>query len=287
MFVTSDIYDLQALAGLKRYAWREQLVAGFVFHGLRWPGAVQVARFLEQAAKTSGLKAQQASYRPEGTHRSSLVKPASLIKTVERRSAEGKPVDGVLLSCTIADPFAYQAELTAGGEFGTLPSNAFYGCFMLPVEHHLSGRLVEQLNQLASNMLDADYGYVFVRDNFAGPAGYYCGIGNGFDAWTGVSDAEDDEAREWSRTVLTSADQDLPPGIRDVFQWNLLSEQHDELRDWIQGGSRRGRLEALTPRSWLWSIPTADIETIRTALRSQGLIKASTPRKYRADPVVQ
>ncbi|WP_164923992.1 hypothetical protein [Sinorhizobium fredii] len=86
-------------------------------------------------------------------------------------------------------------------------------------------------------------------------------------------------SRAFSRTFLANAsERRLDVRMRDIFELNLLSEGHlaqpingTTLKDFIQR-QRIGRLNQLTPVTWQWNVPLADIEPVRRALNDADFI---------------
>lgn len=69
--------------------------------------------------------------------------------------------------------------------------------------------------------------------------------------------------------------------LRDVYPLNLLTRVHLEqlverysLSEWIKGSQERGQLVALDNEQWVWQVPNASIECVRSSLRAAGLIIA-------------
>ena len=149
------------------------------------------------------------------------------------------------------------------------------------------------LLRLAAEILQADYGYYFVRDAIAG-AGFYARAMPAKTLGPGrLARADKMEAELWRKFV---GEGELWTGVwpqlRDVFAVNLLSEQHlsadfepiGRLDDWIAAEPGRGRLTAVGEGRVLWSLTDAEIHAVRPELWNLALMRSCMPRVYRDLP---
>ncbi len=307
MFVTSDIFDLEQIARSWGIAdWRERLVGGIAIHGTNWPGAEAAARFLIEAAKVCGLQDQLpvAGYSTqwgEPSEHLDFAGLASLAKGAVPGASEAQTayLVGSQGSITTHDNVEYGGYLdaaprytSAGDKAPSYPFRAFDGDFAFPLDGPGLER-AEAVLRLAAEILQADYGYYFVRDAMAG-AGFYARAMPAKTLGPGrLARADKMEAELWRKFV---GEGELWTGVwpqlRDVFAVNLLSEQHlwadfepiGRLDDWIAAEPGRGRLTAVGGGRVLWSLTDAEIHAVRPELWNLALMRSCMPRVYRDLP---
>ena len=309
MFVTSDIFDLEQIASNWGIAgWRERLVGGIAIHGTQWPGGEAAARFLIEAAKVCGLQDQlsvagyaiQWGEPPEHLDFAGL---ADLARGALPGASQATSVylEGSQGSVNTHDYVRYGGWLDAAPRMQDAPGNAaipnypyraFDGDFRFPLDGPGLGR-AETLLRLAAEILQADYGYFFVRDVLAG-ANFYAraqpakALGRGR-----LARADELEFKLWRKFVGEGA---LWTGVwpqpRDIFAVNLLSERHfsgfiepiGHLDDWITAEPGRGRLTDVGGGRVVWSLTDTEIHAVRPVLWDASVMCSCMPRVYRDLP---
>jgi hypothetical protein len=307
MFVTSDVYDLQTIAESWGIAgWRERLVGGIAIHGTDWPGAEAAARFLIEAARVCGLQDQLpvAGYSTQWGEPSEHLDFAGLANLAGGEvpgasEAQTTYLVGSQGSIATHDSIQYGGYLdaaprytSAGDRAPSYPYRAFDGDFTFPLGGQGLER-AETLLRLAAKVLQADYGYYFVRDVLAG-ANFYARAMPAKTLGPGrLARADKMEAELWRKFV---GEGELWTGVwpqlRDVFAVNLLSERHlwadfepiGHLDDWIAAEPGRGRLTPVGEKRVLWSLADAEIHTVRPDLWNLALMRTCMPRVYRDLP---
>jgi hypothetical protein len=307
MFVTSDIFDLEAIGRFKDFKWRENLFGAVGVHGTAWRGYKVGASFLLAAARQCGLLSEMmhASYARPGERRQLFIKPTSFERLVR----------GELRGAQQANTLLLQGERDAEGtEYGRIyfggiasakerslsgmgrpfpvadyPYRAFDADFCFPFDE-APRETASALLRLAVNLLDAEYGYYFVRDYLAGPNLYCWGAPVMLDGGD-LSDADKREIDDWyvymkSGRLWT----DGFPLFRDLFEVNLISERHTSVRvealggsiiDWIEAAPNRGRIEPLGRGRRLWTLSDQEMFDVRPVLDQAGLLTSCRPRIYR------
>jgi hypothetical protein len=306
MFVTSDIFDLEQIARKWGIAdWRERLVGGIAIHGTDWRGGAAAARFLIEAAKASGLQDQLpvAGYSIEWGEPSEHLDFAGLADLANGAIPAASGAASVYLvgsqgSIATHDSVQYGGYLDAAPRMEAAPGNtavphypyrAFDGDFTFPLNGPGLER-AETLLRLAAEILQADYGYFFIRDVLAG-ANFYArampakslGVGR-------LARADDLESKLWREFVLPGELwTGVWPQLRDVFAVNLLSYRHMSneldgigyLDEWITAEPGRGRLREAAEGRVLWTLTDTEIHAVRAALWDAHLTRTCMPRVYR------
>lgn len=284
MFVTSDIYDLAEVARSRREEWAEQLVGAVALHGSVWPGEEAALRVLQRAVELcrSGDDISYANYRLFGQSSFKTVRPASLTKLVEKH---GDRIAGIDLR---------GARITAGardaavGVSASVSSPLDRGMLCVVVAPDLVGEEAGSFLSQAGELLGADYGYAFLRDDAAGPENYALGMGFPLD-YSELEQAELAESDTWAKVLLSEAWAAKRFPLRDIFEANLLTTwQLDRdlgngqtLRSWIAAAQERGILEVAGDYQWIWYLNETEMYSIRTDLMRMGVILSSLPRVYR------
>lgn len=307
MFVTSDAFDLGQIASDWGIAdWRERLVGGIAIHGTDWPGGEAAARFLTEAADACGLQDQLpvAGYSIEWGEPSEHLDFAGLAGMAQGAIPGASDAASVYLvgsrgSLDTHDYVAYGGYLdaaprytSAGEKAPDYPYLAFDGDFGFPLDGPSLGR-AQTLLRLAAEILNADYGYYFVRDLLAG-ANFYARAMPAKTLGPGrLARAEDMEAELWRKFV---GEGELWTGVwpqlRDIFAVNLLSARHcsdfikpiGQLDKWITAEPGRGRLKEAAPGRVLWTLTDAEIHAVRPTLWNVALMRSCMPRVYRDLP---
>ena len=306
MFVTSDIFDLEQIASNWGIAdWRERLVGGIAIHGTNWPGGEAAARFLVEAAKACGLQDQLsvAGYSIQWGEPSEHLDFAGLADLAKGALPGGSAATSVYLegsqgSVNTYDYVRYGGWLDAAPRMLAAPGNAimpnypfraFDGDFGFPLDGTGLER-AETLLRLAAEMLQAEYGYFFVRDLLAG-ADFYARAQPAKSLGPGrLARAEDMEAQLWRKFV---GEGELWTGVwpqlRDIFAVNLLSERHFQigiepigyLHEWIDAEPGRGRLKYAADGRVTWTLTDAELHAVRPMLWDAVMMRSCMPRVYR------
>jgi hypothetical protein len=303
MFVTSDIFDLKPIGRWRGVEWRENLIGGVDVHGASWRGYEAGAAFLLGATRRCGLTAEMkwAGYNRPGDRRTNNIRPTSFERLARGALSGAKTADSVLFRGDVEASGSRNGYLLVGGQAGatpprvtlagnptTSPSEPFSADYIFPVLAGSETRAAELL-RLAVEMLGAEYGYYFVRDDLCGPWVYAAGIGTPLD-YSDLNYEDDKEIWRWRQYVksgrLWSAEYPL---LRDLYQINLISERYKivetaglrRLIDWIEARPGRGRLDELGRGRWLWALTDEEIFSLRPLLNEAGLLKSCRDRVYR------
>ncbi len=306
MFVTSDIFDLAAVARWREWYWRENLLGGIDVHGTNWLGYQAGALFMREATERCGLMQEMryAGYNLDNELRTRNIKPQSFDRLALGKLSGAKEATNVLLRGERQADGTYTNSITFGGAAGSIrrrrgpsgpipvagPPWRFSANFCFPLDED-PVELASDLFKLSVDILGAEYGYHFVRDELCGPWLYTSGIASPLD----YSRLNDDDAQEiggWADFVsegrLWSGEE---PMFRDLFQVNLLSERHRSalvdgvgLLHWIAAQSGRGRLDDIGQGRWLWTLTDAQMVAARPLLNAAGLLLSCRPRVYRDLP---
>jgi hypothetical protein len=306
MFVTSDIFDLNAIARFQCFEWRENLLCGIAVHGTTWRGYQAAAAFVLEAARRRGLLAEMkyASYTRPNDKREHFIKPSSFERLARGELSGAKDAQGIFLKGVRAAAGSRRGYVDFGGsingrprrkrtsrgpvQIAAYPYQAFDGEFSFPIDEH-PRESASELLWLAADMLDAEYGYYYVRDDLAGPGLYCWGLGPSLDAGD-LNHTESREIGQWRDFVREGRLwTEGFPLLRDLFEVNLISERHTSvrieglgyLRDWIEAQRGRGRLKDLGRGRLLWTLSDQEMFDVRPVLNAAGLLKSCRDRIYR------
>jgi len=309
MFVTSDIFDLAQIARNRMIpGWRERLSGGIAIHGTEWPGAEAAARFLVEAANVCDLQDQlpAAGYSIKWGEPSEHVDYAELVALAKgalpaASGAESVYLEGSQGSIDAHDWVRYGGWLDAAPRMLEAPGNpavpnypyrAFDGDFGFPLDGPGLER-AERLLRLAAEILQADYGYFFIRDVLAGVNFYARAMpATTFDRGR-LARADELESALWRKFVVEGELwTGVWPQLRDIFAVNLMSDRHISneldgigyLHEWITAEPGRGRLKKVSERRALWTLTDAEIHAVRPTLWDTHLTRSCMPRVYRDLP---
>jgi len=306
MFVTSDLFDLERIGRFRGFEWRENLVGGVVVHGTNWLGYEAAATYLLEAAKRCGVleDMRYAGYSCSGDKRTRSILPKSFERLARGELVGAKDAESVLLRGRRPAIGAENGYVLLGGEgdgskrqvrgpagprlVENYPYAAFDADFIFPLNDHHEERAAE-LFRLSVEILGAEYGYYFVRDDLCGPWTYAYGINSALH-YGELADEEGREIGKWRDFVgsgqLWTGEWPL---FRDLFQVNLLSERHTStpvgglgyLHEWITAETGRGRLEGVGKGRLLWILTDAEMFRVRPLLNEAGLLFSCRDRNYR------
>ena len=306
MFVTSDTIDLKRISRFQKFEWREHLLGGVSVYGTAWRGYEADARFLLESAKRCGLldEIEYAGYVRPGDRSTRPLRAKSFERLARGELAGAKDADGLLFRGHRDAEGAYSRSTLFGGETsgrgarirgvnGSFPApdypyQVFNGSFVFPLADEPIKKGAELL-RLSVEILGAEYGYFFVRDDLCAPCQYVHGMGTGLDHGP-LNRAESDDIGYWGILVgegrLWTAKQPL---FRDLFQVNLLSERHTSapieglgyLHEWILAQPGRGWLEDVGPGRFLWTLTDAEMVDVRPILNEAGALFSCRERVYR------
>jgi hypothetical protein len=161
--------------------------------------------------------------------------------------------------------------------------------FLFPIQQGLD--VVVDLLQIAVDVLGAEYGYYFVRDDSCLPSGYSSGVSPVLDM-SRLSDLEAQEISGWSKFVREGLWSGPLPCLRDLFEVNLISDRHTVapvdglgyLHEWIEAAPGRGRLKSLGRGRRLWALTDEELVNVRPILNDAGLLLSCNERLYRDLP---
>ena len=309
MFVTSDTIDLKRIGRYREFDWQEHLLGGVSVYGTAWRGYGADAHFLLESAKRCDVlgEIQYAGYIRPGDRRTNPLRAKSFERLARGELAGAKNADGLLFRGTREAVGAYSGSILFGGEtsgrgarlYGptgarpapNYPYQVFHASFVFPLPDDPIEKGAELL-RLSVEVLGAEYGYFFVRDDLCAPCQYVHGMGTGLDHGP-LNRAESDEINYWGRLVdegrLWTGKRPL---LRDLFQMNLLSARHTStpieglgyLHEWITAQPGRGRLEDCGQGRLLWTLEDAEMVEVRPALNAAGLLFSCRDRIYRDLP---
>ncbi len=306
MFVTSDIFDLKAIGRFRGVDWREHLLSGVEVHGTHWPDYPTGARFLLEAAKRCGLvdEMRWAGYNRPESWRTKPLSPKSFERLIRRELSGAKEAESVLLTGIRSVAGTETGAINFGGEAGSIrarrgptgpipvpgPPWRFSADFVFPLDED-PAQVANDLFRLAVDILGAEYGYHFVRDEMCNPSTYCHGIVAPLD-YKALSDRDGQEISDWADFVSDGRLWSGPwPLLRDLFQVNLLSERHmtpieglGRLTEWVPAQPGRGRLEAIGLGRWVWTLTDAEMIAVRPLLNQAGLLHSCHDRVYRDLP---
>ncbi len=304
MLVTSDIYDLKNGGVLSGFEWREHLLCGIAYHGVGNANVAGGARLLLEAAERRGLMGEMrwANYSKSGSGRENQIAPKSMTKLAEGRLSGAHDAVAVLLRGTREAVGAQNDRILFGGVFHcgygldaladeaarSAPRPFFDGDFLFPLTSSPLDDAAELL-RMAAEDLGAEYGYLFIRDDFCFPSAFAWGIGSRID-FTRMQVLDDEDIGAWRHHARTNRLWAEPwPVLRDLYELNLISERHTAkpigdigyLLDWIGGAPGRGTLESLGGGRFLWRLTSAEIYDVRPTLHAAGALFSCPERVYR------
>ena len=309
MYVTSDLFDLVRVGRFCDVDWRENLVGGVAVHGTNSRGYEALAAFLLEAAKRCGVldDMQYAGYDRPGDRSTRPLTPKSFERLARGELAGAKTAVSVLfrgsrdaVGCRLGNIMVggegSDSERRVRGPTGSVsvenyPFRAFDIDFIFPLQNQ-SADIASDIFRLAIDVLGAEYGYYFVRDDLCSPFTYAHGIGSGIH-YGRPGDADTKEISDWCDYFCAGQlwTEDWPR-FRDLFQFNLLSERHTSkpieglgyLHEWISAEPGRGRLEDVGHGRWIWSLTDAEMFNVRPVLNEAGLLVSCRDRVYRDLP---
>jgi len=310
MYVTSDIFDLKRIGRYRSFDWRENLLGGVAVHGTQWRGYQAGARFLLEATRRCGLvvdEMQHAFYKRPGDRQSRPIKSRSFEKLARGELVGARNADVVMLRGELDAAGAQDRVIRFGGEawlithrVGTpmgpqriddYPYPAFMAYFIFPL-HDDGAKAAIELVRLAVEVLGAEYGYCFIRDELCFPSVYPGGHGPVLDM-NPLAYAEGFEMRDWGTFVYEGRLWTEPwPIFRDLYQVNLISERHTRtpiqdlgyLLEWIGAQPGRGRLDDIGEGRRLWILTDQEVVDVRPQLNAAGVLLSCPERVYRDLP---
>jgi hypothetical protein len=306
MFVTSDIFDHEAIARFRDLDWRENLLGGVDVQGTHWRGYQSGARFLLEASERCGLvhEMRYAGYNRLDEVRTRNILPKSFGRLADGALSGAKEATSVLLQGERSAMGTYNGEISFGGQAGAIrqrrgltgpvpvagPPWRFSANFGFPLDED-PVKLASDLFLLSVDILGAEYGYHFVRDALCGPWFYTYGISAPLD-YKPLSYDDAMEVEDWAELVAKGGIwSSSGPMLRDLFQVNLLSQRHRAalvdgvgLLDWIAARPGRGQLDDIGQGRWLWTLTDAEMVAVRPLLNAAGLLVSCRPRVYRDLP---
>jgi len=303
--VTSDIFDLETIARWRKVEWRECLLGGVGIYGTRWPGHQAVARFMFEAASFCGVLGEMkyAGYNVVGERRTRSIKPESFPRLLRSELKGAVNATGVLFvgehpAPGIEGSFAYVGGEANGSRrvvrtlHGPKPAEGepYYPLradFIFPLTNDPADTASE-LFRMAAELLDAEYGYYFVRDELCFPGGYVGGFSAPLD-YKALEDRDAAEIGGWADFVRGPLWTGPWPKLRDLYEVNLLSERHTArpveglgyLAEWIEARPGRGRLTDIGKGRLLWTLTDAELFNTRPLLNEAGLLVSCYERVYR------
>ena len=304
MYVTSDIFDLNKIGRFREFEWRENLLGGVAVLSSCWPGAEAAGKFLVEAARSCDLlgKMQYAGYDTVGEAETRSLTPRSLEKVALGELIGAQAAVGVNLRGALPAAGAQNGEILFGGEacgitradHGTgnsasIRARPMSADFIFPLSE-LPAERATRLLKLAGEILGAEYGYYFVRDDLCFPGAYSAGIAPALD-YSPKANEEAEEIHNWAE-FAREGDPWSAPRLRDLYEVNLLSARHTtqpieglgKLGEWIFAAPGRGRLEEIGGGRSIWTLSDAEMFNLRPLLNRAGLLLSCSDRVYRDLP---
>jgi hypothetical protein len=250
---------------------------------------------------------QHTFYWRRDDRRPRPIKSKSLEKLARGELAGARNVDAVMLHGELEAANSKNGVIWVGGEvqlvrhrvrsptgprwIDNYPHPAFMANFTFPLCDGGAKKAIELL-QIAVELLGAEYGYCFIRDELCIPSIYAGGHAPALDM-NPLSNAEAQEMSDW--TDFIGAGRlwtEAWPIFRDLYQANLISERHTGtpieglgyLLDWINAQPGRGSLENLGEGRWLWNLTDREMVEVRPQLNAAGVLYSCTERVYRDLP---
>ncbi len=297
MFVTSDIYDMPAMARWARKDWREWLVAGIGFAGPHWAGFHLGCRFLTEAAALTGLTDNMiyAGYNVPNEWRTKPLSPSTIFKAArDSNNRYQQKASSALFQGKLMAPFGKSYAFVGGSisSFGDL--GQLSGSFIYNLNKDTRIDLAKGLLKLASNLIMAEYGYFYIRDCWLMPETYSAGmnasiVGN-YTVDRKPLPRDQNEISAWPRRLRGGYWNEPNPRMRDVYEVNLISERHlgrqfgtSTLGEWMRSSAAHGELEDIGNGRHIWSLNTRQMQHVRPQLILADAIYARHERVYRPD----
>jgi hypothetical protein len=308
MFVTSDIFDLGTIAATQRYSafdWRENLLCGVALHGAQWRGYRADAAFFLESAELCGITAEMlyAGYTRPGDKRERQIKPSSFDKLARGALKAAAAAHAVHLFGLRDVAGSRTGTIHFGGESSSRPRQRLGGSspselrpFGLEFRFPAAERPLEvaaSLLRRAATELGVEYGYQYLRDEYAFPSGYPWGMANLLDPGRRLYDIDSGEIGDWGRYLREGRHwAEGFPLLRDLYQLNLISERHTSvplpelgcLDQWITAQTGRGSLEDIGNGRLLWTLTDQELFNARPILDQAGALKSCNVRVYRDLP---
>jgi hypothetical protein len=245
---------------------------------------------------------EYAGYNPLGAKRTRPIAPTSFERLVSGKLRGAVGAHAALFVGSTPAEGTKRGDILFGGEAGFSPKRIplptppyvvtsgqplwLSASFLFPLNDRPIDRACE-LFHLAVDLLDAEYGYFFVRDEHAFPGGYAHGISAPLDRL--LTNQEANEIGQWSRFRRCELWSAPWPLLRDLYQVNLLSARHlqtpapglGDLAEWIVARPGRGRLEQMGEGRALWILTDAEMFNVRPLLHQAGLLVSCVDRVYR------
>ncbi len=294
MLVTSDVYDIPHIARMGRYDWNEWLIAGIDFYGATWPGFQRTCQFSVEAAEFLNQKKDMVygGYDLVGASGTRQLRPASIYKAAQDSGNryEDKAI-GTLLRGVLKAPEGEGSSYIGGamGMSGQPEARRFSGRWIYVLDRQKRIKLATTLLSKAVCLLDVEYGYFFIRDNLMMPETYGAGMTAGCLVLSRTT-GDQDEIHNWGKYKRGDYWREASPRLRDVYEVNLISDRHLarnvnglKLGDWIIKDKARGNLAPFENGTYLWTLTTEQMQSIRPDLMSADAILARHERVYRPD----
>jgi hypothetical protein len=172
---------------------------------------------------------------------------------------------------------AFGWRISAG--VGTSPRKTmFFGWDDLAFPFELKW-IREFLRKLAG-ICEMTYGIGYQRPFVQGPDLYAYGISAGL-SYAGPDREESNRIALWMRERMGN-NRHKSGMLRDVYRVNVLTDAHfrvnvDDvpLRQWIGATAKRGSLEPINDKVWLWHVPADRLHDVQTTLARAGRLICS------------
>ncbi len=256
-------------------------------------------KYLVEVTRYLGLMEHMiyGGYNVSGQWRTKYLSPSTIFKAAKdsNNRYEHKAVSA-LLRGKIYSPHDRSYNFTGGstGESSITTEKGFRGKFTYPLNESSRIENSSYILRLAANILGAQYGYFYIRDNWLMPETYSAGmsasiIGNYY-ANSLKRPTEEDEIHDWPYHLRGGYWEESHPRLRDIYEVNLLSDKHlgrqigtTGLGAWIRSNENHGTLVAIDEGRFLWTLTTRQMQLVRPQLISTDAIYARHDRVYRSE----
>jgi hypothetical protein len=303
MFVTSDIFDLKQIARHPEvdFDWQENLLCGVAAHGSQWPGYVSAPKFLFEAAKRCDLLDAMRSARCRGNREEQwrMLPPRAFGRLEEIEISDPDNLSAFVLTGLQQATGIRNFSMRLGGGASISPNTGNPAAppkqvdadfVFLPTQQSVETAC--DMLSLAADILNAEYGYYFVRDDLCTPHSYPCGSAPLLDSSLLVEE-DAKEICDWGNFKNEGLWSSKPALLRDLYEVNLLSQMHTStpveglgyLTEWIKAQPGRGRLQDIGRGRFLWILTDSEMFHTRPLLNEAGMLFSCRDRVYRDYPV--
>lgn len=255
-----------------------ELASTLVFYD--WEGDLDLEGSLELSKdffSLLGATANAAAYgRGESPTRRIL--PKNLEKAIQKPNVRSMEIQ------ELAFPFreTNKDNVYAGFSFRGRKKTAVFSHHSTQIDIDLFTTLTQKFSQVAK----ITYGHAYLRPVNLGPVMFAYDLSYTADTEQKLDPQELSEMKFWRWERLDMVTQNrlapfrhLSGMLRDLYPMNVLTSSHvrreicgHPLMDWIASEKRRGYLEEVAEKVWIWVVPPHDLPHLRTTLEAHGLL---------------